>query len=63
MEPKKLTYEEGGQFYAVITLSNGQTYYKGPYKNRPKARRVAIRENGNHLMAARSEMIYNVKAL
>ena len=61
MPAKTLTYEEGGQFYAVITLPNGHTYYKGPYKNRAKARRVAIHENEQHSHATAIGMIYNVR--
>jgi hypothetical protein len=58
---KQLTYYESGKYYAVITLPNGQTYYKGAYNSRSTARRVAIRENSKHQQAARSGMIYNVK--
>lgn len=58
---KQLTYYESGHYYAVVTLPNGQTYYKGPYKSRSTARRVAIKENGLHKQAQRSEMIYNVR--
>jgi hypothetical protein len=58
---KQLTYYEAGKYYAVITLPNGQTYYKGAYNSRSTARRVAIRENTKHQQTARSGMIYNVK--
>lgn len=55
------TYYESGKFYAVITLPNGQTYYKGAYNSRSTARRVAIREQAKHKHAASNGMIYNVK--
>ena len=57
------TYYESGKFYAVITLPNSQTYYKGPYNSRSTARRVSIRENAKHRQAARMGMIYNVREL
>lgn len=55
------TYYESGKFYAVITLPNGQVYYKGSYNSRSTARRVAIKENEKHRQATRSGMVYNVK--
>lgn len=59
MNPK--TYSEGGKFYAVITLPNGQTFYRGPYNSRAAARRVAIKENARQKQAAKSGMIVNYR--
>lgn len=58
---KQLTYYESGKYYAVVTLPNGHTYYKGPYNSRSTARRVALKENKMHEHAQRSGMIYNVR--
>jgi hypothetical protein len=58
-----LTYREGSYFYAVITLPNGQTYYKGSYNSRSAARRVALKENSKHSFAGRNGYTYNTKGL
>lgn len=60
---KQLTYYESGKFYAVVTLPNGQTYYKGPYNSRSTARRMALKENHMHQRAHSMGMIYNVRSL
>lgn len=57
----QLTHEEGGKYYAVITLPNGYTYYSGAFNSRSSARRYAIRETNKHKQANKQGMIYNVR--
>jgi hypothetical protein len=57
----QLTYSESGKFYAVVTLPNGHTFYRGPYNSRSTARRVALAENKRQRLAARSGMIVNYR--
>lgn len=54
------TYREDGVYYAVIWIC-GHSYYKGYYKSRSTARRVAIREQRKHDWARAHGMIYSTK--
>jgi len=56
----RYTYYEDG-YWAVITLPNGHTYYKGTYNCRSTAYRVAKRENRKHAWANQNGMIYNTR--
>lgn len=58
MRPK--TYYEDG-YWAIVYESN-HPYYYGPYKNRSKARRVAIEMQAKIDWGRRIGMIYNHKA-
>ncbi len=59
----RVTHYEDGQFYAVITLPNGHTYYSGMFNSRSAARRFALKENAKHRWAASIGMIYNTRGM
>lgn len=48
-------------YYAVIYLPSGHSYYSGAFKSRSAARRYAISEQAKHDHASNNHMTYNVR--
>lgn len=60
---KGRTHEEGGRYYAIITLLNGHEYYSGAFNSRSSAYRYSVKETRKHRLAVINHMTYNTKAM
>ena len=61
MRKQEYTHYEDGEYFSVITTSDGFTYYSKGFETRAKAYYYAKKENKKHQNLPHKNMVYNAK--